>query len=293
MFLALIGAIYRRLPIKSGVTRLSFNRLLNYLVAQQTTPLRAKLLDGTSIDVEIADHDGRVLYLFGTNDIKVSMTANVLLRPGDSFLDIGANYSTIGLSAARKVGPEGNVYLFEPQERLATVVRAAISAGKFDNVQLHQIGLMDVDGSFTIRAPTDHSGRATFVDHEDSGDFDPIEECQVRAIGPYVGPLVAGKPFGAKLDIEGSEPLVMPWLVAQANLRFLIFEATHHHQNLYDQITNAGLVLYGLNRDPFRLRMTRIDEFHEMTSFHDFVAVRGAAPFKFTTPKKLAAISES
>lgn len=291
MLTSILAAIYRRLPIRSGLTRLSFNGPINYLFAGRRALVRAKLRDGTPIEVDVSDYHGRILYLFGSNDIKVSMTANALLRQGDGFLDIGANYSTIGLSAARIVGPHGMVHLFEPQNRLAERVRAAIIAGKFDNVQLHQLGLMDVDGSFTIRAPTNHSGRATFVDHENSKDFNAIEVCQVRAIGPYVSPLIGATPFGAKLDIEGSEPLVMPWLIAQSNLRFLIFEAAHHHQKLYDSILSARLNLYGLNRDPFRLRITRIDRFSEMAAFHDFVAARlpnGAAPPKITSPNVLA-----
>jgi FkbM family methyltransferase len=291
MLLPLIASIFRRLPIRSGLTRLSFNGPMNSLFSGQTEPMLAKLRDGTPIDVDVSDYHGRILYLFGSNDIKVSMTADALLRDGDSFLDIGANYSTIGLAAARKVGRQGTVHLFEPQKRLADRVRAAIAAGNYENVVFHQLGLMDVDGSFVIRAPAHHSGRATFVDHEDSADFTPVEECQVRAIGSYVAPLVGDRPFGAKLDIEGSEPLVMPWLVAQPNLRFLIFEAAHHHQDLYDHVTDAGLILYGLNRDPLRVRITRIDRFSEMSSFHDFVAMRlaeGAQPPKGSSPTQMS-----
>lgn len=291
MLLPIIAAIYRRLPIRSGLTRLSFNRPINHLFAGKASTMRGTLRDGSAIDVDVSDYHGRILYLFGTNDIKVSMTAEALSRAGNVFLDIGANYSTIGLAVARVVGANGRVHLFEPQQRIADPVRAAIRSGEYDNVELHQLGLMDVDGSFTISAPANHSGRATFVEHEDSGDFTPVEECQVRAIETYVAPLVADKPFGAKLDIEGSEPLVMPWLVAQPNLRFLIFEAAHHHQKLYDQVTGAGLKLFGLNRAPFRLRLTRVDKFSEMEAFHDFVAVRvteGAPLTKTVRPSLLA-----
>jgi hypothetical protein len=47
------------------------------------------------------------------------------------------------------------------------------------------------------------------------------EECPIREIGSYAGPLITGRNFGANLDIEGAEPKVMPWLLAQPNLRFL------------------------------------------------------------------------
>ena len=63
-------------------------------------------------------------------------------------------------------------------------------------------------------------------------------------------------------------------LLAQPNLRFLIFEAAHNHRTLYGQIQNSGATLFGLDRDPLRLRITRIDSFAAMDRFHDLIAVR-------------------
>jgi FkbM family methyltransferase len=291
MLISIIAAVYRRLPITSGLTRFSFNKYLNRIFRGAPPTVTAHLRDGTPIEVDPQDYHGRILYLFGSNDIKVTANAVALLKAGDVFLDIGANYSTVGLAASHSAGPSGAVHLFEPQKRIADPVEAAIAAGGYRNVQLHRLGLMDVDGSFTIRGPANHSGRATFVDHEDSANFVAIEECQVRAIDAYATPLVAGKSFGAKLDIEGSEPKVMPWLLAQPNLRFLIFEAAHHHQELYDEVRSSGLTLYGLDRTLIHIGLTRIDDFKTMRNFHDLLAVRlsdsAKAPAK-TDPRALA-----
>ena len=133
MLVPIIAAVYRRLPIKSGVTRLSFNPVMNRLMDDCHDPMVAKMKDGNRIAVDPSDYHGRVLYLFGTNDIKVSMNAQAFLRKGDVFLDIGANYSTIGLAASSTVGPTGAVHLFEPQTRIADRVDAAIRAGGYDN----------------------------------------------------------------------------------------------------------------------------------------------------------------
>jgi FkbM family methyltransferase len=274
MLIPIIAAAYRRLPIKSGVTSLSFNPLINRLMEDCRDPLVARLKDGNQIAVDPSDHDGRILYLFGTNDIKVSMNAQAFLREGDVFLDIGANYSTIGLAASRTVGPTGMVHLFEPQTGIANRVEAAIRAGGYKNVRLHRLGLMDEDGTFPIKAPSHHSGCATFVSHNQAPNFDVIEECKVCEISSYAGPLVAGRSFGAKLDIEGAEPKVMPWLLAQPNLRFLIFEAAHNRATLYDQVRASSTTLFGLERDLVRLRITRIDDPADMRRFHDLIALR-------------------
>ena len=204
------------------------------------------------------------------------------------FLDIGANYSTIGLSASHIVGPGGTVHLFEPQELLCNRVADTIRAGRYRNVVLHRVGLMDRDDTLTLQSPAHHSGMATFAGADGNDYFEKTETCEVREISSYVGPLVYRKPFGAKLDIEGSEMAIMPWLLAQPDLKFLIFEAAHNQRELYDAVKSAGLVLFGLKRHPFLLRAIRVDDFSEMGDFHDLVAIRRTermSPSKAAHPK--------
>jgi FkbM family methyltransferase len=272
--LAFAAGVFHRAPLKSGLTRLSFNPVINRLIKSIPATVNARLREGSTIEVSTDDYHGRVLYLFGTNDPKVEQTAKALLRPGDVFLDIGANYSSIGLSASHVVGHIGAIHLFEPQKLLCNRVQAAISAGNYENVCLHPFGLMDRDGVLTLQSPARHSGMATFANTDGNSYFEKSEVCEVREISAYVGPLVRGKSFGAKLDIEGSEPVIMPWLLGQPNLKFLIFEAAHHQKELYDAVMSAGLVLFGLKRHPFLLRAIRINEFSDLEKFHDLVAVR-------------------
>ncbi|MGY4602914.1 FkbM family methyltransferase [Bradyrhizobium sp. USDA 4474] len=273
----LISGIYRRLPIVSGLTPLAFNPAMNLLFKSAPSNAFATLHDGAPINVAMNDYHGRILYLFGTNDPKVQQTAVALLRPGDVFLDIGANYSTIGLSASHVVGPTGAVHLFEPQRRISNSVELAIKAGHYTNVTLHRVGLLDRDATLSLRSPDHHSGRATFAQHGTTPTFDHQEVCEVRAVDTYVDPLVRGRPFGAKLDIEGSEPKIMPWLLSQRNLVFLIFEAAHNQRQLYDEVRDLGFYLLGLKRHPLKMRLVRVDDFSEMKAFHDLVAVRPAA----------------
>ena len=126
----------------------------------------ARTLNGIRILVDLKDHDGRILYLFGTNDPKVHHVVQALLGRTDVFLDIGANHASIGLLAADRVGPLGRVHLFEPQPDLCKVVKAAINDGRRLNVTLHEIALMDCDGKMELTRPAHHSGKATVIRHE-------------------------------------------------------------------------------------------------------------------------------
>jgi FkbM family methyltransferase len=284
LILKMMIEVLHRVPIKSGLTRLSFNAIVNWLMAEMPTKCPAQLRDGRTIEVSTSDYHGRILYLFGTNDPKVEQTANALLRAGDVFLDIGANYSSIGLSASHFVAPHGEVHLFEPQRQIADRVQKAIESGNYRNVHLHRLGLLDRDARLTLRYPANHSGVATFANHQDANSFELVEECEVRNIETYVRPLVSCCYFGAKVDIEGAEPQVLPWLLSQPNLRFVIFEAAHNQKFLYDAVHASGLVLYGLRRHPLLLRIDKVEQFAELLKFHDLVAIR--VPKGFVCPSK-------
>jgi hypothetical protein len=126
---------FRRLPILSGLSALTFNPIVGWILRDLPAIASARLRDGNSIEVATSDYHGRVLYLFGTNDPKVEVTTNASLKRGDVYLEIGANYSTIGLSASHIVGPESAVHLFEPQMALAGEDRPSFSF--FDHPRRH------------------------------------------------------------------------------------------------------------------------------------------------------------
>lgn len=274
MITAGVASVYRRLPIWSGLSRLSYNRVLNPLFKRSPPDRWATLRDGIRINVRVNDFAGRVLYLFGTNDPKVAGVCTALASRIDVFLDIGANYSTIGLAVSRAMGGRGDVHLFEPQADISDRVQVAIDSGGYGNVTLHRLGLMDEDGTFELRSPSNHSGMASFSAADVSSRFDKVEVCTVKEIGAYTTPLVSGRRFGAKLDVEGSEPAVMPWLLAQPNLLFMVFEASRNQQLLFDESRKAGFSVFGLMRHPLKLRVVPITEFARMSDFHDILIVR-------------------
>lgn len=269
----LYARLLHALPLAGGLTKLSFNPLAKLLFRNITGSVEATMLNGIRIEVDGNDYHGRILYLFGTNDPKVQTTAQSLLRPGDLFLDIGANYSSIGLQVASVVGESGKVHLFEPQPDLCRRVTAAIEKAGLRNVMLHNVGLMDRDGELELARPKNHSGMASFNPQFDSEKWQR-QVVPIREISAYLGPLVADKPFGVKIDVEGVEPVLLPWLLSQPNLRFLIFEAAHNHADLWRMIHDEhGFKMYGLERRVFARNLVLIPEQAGMCTFHDIVAV--------------------
>jgi len=59
---------------------------------------------------------GRQLYYFGYYEPGICDFVRRRLRPGETFLDIGANYGLYSIISSYVVGCEGRVIAFEPQE---------------------------------------------------------------------------------------------------------------------------------------------------------------------------------
>ena len=59
-----------------------------------------------------------------------------LLQPGQSVIDIGANYGTYTLSMAHSVGPTGQVWAFEPASATADLLAQSIAANAFSQSRL-------------------------------------------------------------------------------------------------------------------------------------------------------------
>src|SRR3954465_407097 len=93
--------------------------------------------DGFSIDLDISDYPD-ICMAYGLYELDTARLIKRLLKPGDHFVDCGANIGYFTLMAARCVGPSGNIDAFEPQaanfERLSANLRRNHLA---DRVRLH------------------------------------------------------------------------------------------------------------------------------------------------------------
>ncbi|MEM7694283.1 MAG: FkbM family methyltransferase [Pseudomonadota bacterium] len=268
----------RAIKPNAGLTALSMNPLVAALVAGTSGPVVAKMADGTPIAVDLDDYHGRILWLTGSNDYKVSRTVNALLSPGDVFLDIGANHGTVGFAARHAVGPAGAVHLFEPQPYLCNRVADALAASGARNVTLHRAALFDADGAMILRVPSEHSGRATLLPEliEETDGWATVRVA-TRAAGATVAPLVAGRPFGLKIDVEGAEPPILSALLPFPNLKFAAFEGDRNEEWLFDAFSGHGFAIFGMVRSLLRPQVARVRSLSEWGAFHDFVAVRETA----------------
>jgi len=73
---------------------------------------RLTLMDGKSIRIDLNDRIQRLMW-GGAYEPHVRRTLTALLRPGDTFVDVGAHIGFFSLIASSLVGSSGRVYAFE------------------------------------------------------------------------------------------------------------------------------------------------------------------------------------
>lgn len=79
-------------------------------------------------------------------EAELTRLVETLLKPGDTFIDVGANESYFSMLAARLVGQSGLVVTVEPQQRLNAVIHRNICENAAHNVLSLRYAISDSDG---------------------------------------------------------------------------------------------------------------------------------------------------
>ena len=141
----------------------------------------------------------RAVYFSGLPDYREMRFILDFLRPGDQFIDVGANVGLYTLLALSAVGPTGYVHAFEPNPTVIRILNESLQLNAVENVAIHAIGLADTEGVAGF-ALTD-------------------DDCTAHIVGLSPSPARTEIPIGrldqildnvpyamAKFDIEGYEP---------------------------------------------------------------------------------------
>jgi len=120
-----------------------------------TPVITLQLVDGTLLVVPDSPHvlSSYVLQEQGDWFEEEIKFLRQLVQPGQRVVDIGANYGVYALSLARRVGPTGQVWAFEPASDTARLLAEAIRANGTSWVQLETLALSDHEGTAWLRKP--------------------------------------------------------------------------------------------------------------------------------------------
>jgi FkbM family methyltransferase len=81
------------------------------------------------------------------------------VKPGDTALDIGANFGLYSYHLSRLTGPEGKVIAFEPIPFTSATLKRVIRKLNLRNVEIHAVGVGEIQGTLTFNVPLQQSGQ--------------------------------------------------------------------------------------------------------------------------------------
>ncbi|MCU0547218.1 MAG: FkbM family methyltransferase [Oscillatoriaceae cyanobacterium Prado104] len=161
--------------------------------------------------LELSCWHERMTYFLGRYyELEMQLFVMEAIKPGDTFIDIGANLGMITLIAARCVTPTGRVHSFEPNPLVFKRLQKNVTDNELQQVTLHNCGLGDKQTELTLTVVNDEVGMGTFTEipEQDRPLISKQYQLPVYRGDDILPEDLPGTTF-IKIDVEGFEPLVI------------------------------------------------------------------------------------
>ncbi|MCC7252731.1 FkbM family methyltransferase [Hyphomicrobium sp.] len=127
-----------------------------YRFIQQRCPAQDVEFQGLKLRCHISDNGPERFVIFqerrsAWDALNMSVDR---LRPGDTFVDVGANFGLFSAMAAKKVGAEGRVVSIEPHPELVRRLKFNMDANGFRHVTIFESAVGDKTGEAVLYANT-------------------------------------------------------------------------------------------------------------------------------------------
>lgn len=167
--------------------------------------------DGSlKMGLELGEHMQSQIFWYGYYCRDIILLMDRILRPGMVVIDVGANIGEVTMAAARRIGPTGQVYSFEPMESLYARLAEHLQLNHLHQVKPIARGLSDKTGSATI-----FKAEVAFNDgtrHDGLGTLYPTDsravvagEIELTTLDKFCSDLKITNIDLVKIDVEGAE----------------------------------------------------------------------------------------
>jgi FkbM family methyltransferase len=131
-----------------------------------------------------------------------------LLKPGDTFVDVGTNVGWYTVFASDVVGAGGRVYAFEPDPTSGALPRRNVARNRCRNVVVEGKALSDRRGTLTLYLNAENRGNHSVI----LGNLQDAEggaiEVEAVSLDEYLGER-PGEIALVKIDTEGAEGIIL------------------------------------------------------------------------------------
>jgi FkbM family methyltransferase len=207
----------------------------------------------------------------------------MVLRPGDTYVDVGANIGALALCASDVVGEQGKVYAIEAHPRTFGFLAENVSLNRRSNVRCFNV------------AVGEHGGTVFMSDLDSDDQNHVLQEGGVPVkLMPLDDLLQDGAPVSLlKIDVEGYELQVLRGagrLLQRSHA--ILFEIWDNHTRKYgyevpallELLNEAGFEVFSLNAG--RQTLVRLPPHYRATRCENVLALR--SPSEFCSARNLA-----
>jgi FkbM family methyltransferase len=179
----------------------------------------------------------------------ISRVLETLLRPGDQYVDVGANVGMTALLARSRISATGTGVAFEPNPAAFRRLKEHFAMNGVTNFELGPHAVADSESVLCLFVPRDEMLLGTFVPEKAEG---TRMEVRTEPAERYVANFDAAKPTLIKIDVEDYEVQVLRGIqsllarpnvmvvteIADAKLR----RAGHSRDELHTLLAGFGFV---------------------------------------------------
>ena len=157
-----------------------------------------------------------LIYYQGLSEPETADFVKQFLRPGMTFVDVGAHIGEYTLIAAKVVGVTGSVHAFEPQSSLFPILTKNIEINGFEHVTLNQTAVSDRTGQIEFQV-FDESSVSSIRKKTATDKKSNIVKVPTISLDEYLSSFNLRADL-IKIDVEGAEKLVFQGAYQLLNL---------------------------------------------------------------------------
>lgn len=162
-----------------------------------------------TFDITLVPHEGasRLAYYFGVSEPELFAFYEGFLKTGMKVVDAGANIGLHTLFFAKRVGPEGRVYAFEPGQSAFGRLQSHVERNQLANVRCFNCALGASEGVVSITENRQDNSRNFVV--ESSSETTGTKNVVLRSLDQVLEKEGVARVDFLKIDVEGFEPQVL------------------------------------------------------------------------------------
>jgi len=235
----LSAAVIRQLPRGRYV---AMNALCTYSFSPFVARLRSSQT-GLRFECDVRNGLVREAYFMGQYEPQETCLLRELLRPGDTFFDVGANWGYFSLLAAEQVGTGGKVVSIEADPRIFAMLERNVALNPMPQVKALHVAAADGPGTLKLAGFEDHEQNWGISRVVANPSGSKVFEVPARAVDAIADELGVSTVHLLKMDIEGAEAFALSGMakgLARHRYRAVLLEL--HPQQIAEHGTTAEAV---------------------------------------------------